>query len=135
MRKKNKKIKSYEQITAEAEASFDKTLLECHKEIDNIRQNARKQLGLPAVTDNNQINQHIKADNLTCESRTDEDKTDEIPVIRLNDNTVREINLKHKNYSTDIRNALIFISGILMTGIFSIILALIYYFLNIKITY
>lgn len=96
--------------------------------MDNIRKNARKQLGLPEVTNNNQINQHIKADNLTCESRTDEDKTDEIPVIRLNDNTVREINLKHKKYLTDIRNAVIFIGGILMTGIFSIILALIYYF-------
>lgn len=129
MRKKNKKIKSYEQITAEAEASFDKTLLECHKEIDNIRQNARKQLGLPAVTDNKQINRHIEVkNNSICERNTDEDKTDEISVVHLNNNMAREINLKHKNYSTDIRNAVIFIGGILMTGIFSIILALIYYF-------
>lgn len=128
MRKKTKKIKSYEQITAEAEASFDRTVIKCRKEIDNIRKNARKQLGLPEVTNNNQINQHIKADNLTCERSIDEDKTDEIPVIRLNDNTAREINLKHKKYLTDIRNAAIFIGGIFMAGIFSIILALIYYF-------
>lgn len=128
MRKKVKKIKSYEQITAEAEASFDRTAAKCRKEMDNIRKNARKQLGLPETTNNNQINQHIKADNLTCERSTDEDKTDEIPVIRLNDNTAREINLKHKKYLTDIRNAAIFIGGIFMAGIFSIILALIYYF-------
>lgn len=128
MRKKVKKIKSYEQITAEAEASFDRTAAKCRKEMDNIRKNARKQLGLPEVTNNNQINQHIKADNLTCERSIDEDKTDEIPVIRLNDNTSREINLKHKKYLTDIRNAAIFIGGIFMAGIFSIILALIYYF-------
>lgn len=128
MRKKVKKIKSYEQITAEAEASFDRTAAKCRKEMDNIRKNARKQLGLPEVTNNNQINQHIKADNLTCERSIDEDKTDEIPVIRLNDNTAREINLKHKKYLTDIRNAAIFIGGIFIAGIFSIILALIYYF-------
>lgn len=130
MRKKTKKIKSYEQITAEAEANFDRTVIKCRKEIDNIRKNARKQLGLPVITDNNQMNQHIEVDNNSiCERSTDEDKTDEIPVVRLNDNIARKISLKHKNYSTDIRNAVIFIGGsILMAGIFSIILALIYYF-------
>lgn len=129
MRKKTKKIKSYEQITAEAEASFDRTAAKCRKEMDNIRKNARKQLGLPVITDNNQMNQHIEVDNNSiCERSTDEDKTDEIPVVRLNDNIARKISLKHKNYSTDIRNAVIFIGGILMAGIFSIILALIYYF-------
>lgn len=130
MRKKTKKIKSYEQITAEAEANFDRTVIKCRKEIDNIRNNARKQLGLPVITDNNQMNQHIEVDNNSiCERSTDEDKTDEIPVVRLNDNITRKISLKHKNYSTDIRNAVIFIGGsILMAGIFSIILALIYYF-------
>lgn len=130
MRKKTKKIKSYEQITAEAEASFDRTVIKCRKEIDNIRKNARKQLGLPVITDNNQMNQHIEVDNNSiCERSTDDDKTDEIPVVRLNDNIARKISLKHKNYSTDIRNAVIFIGGsILMAGIFSIILALIYYF-------
>lgn len=127
MRKKTKKIKSYEQITAEAEASFDRTVIKCRKEIDNIRKNARKQLGLPVITDNNQM-KHIEVDNNSiCERSTDDDKTDEIPVVRLNDNIARKISLKHKNYSTDIRNAVIFIGGsILMAGIFSIILALIF---------
>lgn len=126
MQKKTNKIKSYEQITAEAEASFDKTLLKCHQEIDNIRKNARKQLGLPVVTDNKQINQHIETDNLTCERNIDEDKTDEIPVVSLNDNAAREINLKHKNLA-NIRNAKIsgFIIGVILTaGIFLIIPAL-----------